>query len=120
MIQKGWGNSRMKDLFDIWTISQQFELRMSDLAIAVEKTFKRRGTSPYLSPAAFDPSYASDPGKQTAWANFHRQIFRDKVDIALPDVVQQIERLLRPVLEEVQSKQKNPDATWPAGGPWIL
>lgn len=44
MVKLGQLNSRMKDFYDIWLLSRQFEFELSSLAEAVRLTFKQRGT----------------------------------------------------------------------------
>jgi hypothetical protein len=44
MVKLGAINSRMKDFFDIWLLSQQFSFSGDSLCRAVKATFNRRGT----------------------------------------------------------------------------
>ena len=45
MVTIGMANSRLKDFYDLWLISQTFEFRHSVLVDAVRRTFERRGTA---------------------------------------------------------------------------
>ena len=38
-------NSRVKDFFDIWLLSRQFDFAGETLALAIERTFTTRGTT---------------------------------------------------------------------------
>jgi len=44
MVHLGNLNSRMKDFYDIWRLSQQFEFNNSVLGEAIRQTFDNRGT----------------------------------------------------------------------------
>ncbi len=52
MVKFGALNSRMKDFFDIWLLSRQFDFEGSRLAAAIEKTFSTRRTDIQLEPIA--------------------------------------------------------------------
>ena len=45
MVHLGRLNSRMKDFYDIWRLSQQFEFNDADLSEAIRQTFENRGTA---------------------------------------------------------------------------
>ena len=66
MVQLGTRNSRMKDFYDIWALSETFEFDGAALREAVERCFERRGTawSQFL-PEALTPAFYSDTGLQT-------------------------------------------------------
>jgi predicted nucleotidyltransferase component of viral defense system len=54
MIYLGEPNSRMKDFFDVWFLSQRFEFSGQTLTEAIQATFQRRKTPlPHELPAAF-------------------------------------------------------------------
>ncbi len=46
MVSLGITNSRMKDFYDLWILSSQFEFDGAVLMKAVKATFERRGTTP--------------------------------------------------------------------------
>ena len=45
MVFLGTVNSRMKDFYDIWLLARQFEFSGTDLAVAIARTFAKRGTA---------------------------------------------------------------------------
>jgi predicted nucleotidyltransferase component of viral defense system len=66
MVMLGRANSRMKDLYDIWVLSRNFEFKDDALARAIAATFARRKTEiPVELPDALTTAFAEDPGKQT-------------------------------------------------------
>jgi hypothetical protein len=44
IVNLGLANSRMKDYYDIWLLSQQFDFDGANLMRAIEATFRRRRT----------------------------------------------------------------------------
>jgi len=74
MVQLGMANSRMKDFFDIVTLSRTFEFDGDLLASAIRATFERRGTAlPEEPPVAFTPAFAEDETKRAQWKAFLRK-----------------------------------------------
>ena len=69
MIRHGDLNSRMKDYYDLWLISQTFEFDGKSLQKAIETTFKNRDTDlPNERPLSLSAEFAS--ANQTRWTNF--------------------------------------------------
>lgn len=60
MVKLGIINSRMKDFFDIWMLSRQFDFDGATLATAIEKTFSARGTALKPEPIPLTNSFAED------------------------------------------------------------
>ncbi|MFH1537614.1 MAG: nucleotidyl transferase AbiEii/AbiGii toxin family protein, partial [bacterium] len=73
MAKLGARNSRMKDFFDIWLLSRQFDFDGNALAEAVKKTFASRGTTVPSHPFAFVDEMKADPTKETQWRGFIRK-----------------------------------------------
>ena len=71
MVALGRANSRMKDYYDIWLLSQSFPFDGDRLPRAIAATFKRRDTEiPTELPDAFAPSFAEDEQKRRQWNAF--------------------------------------------------
>jgi hypothetical protein len=69
MTRHGDLNSRMKDYYDLWLISETFEFEGASLQKAIETTFKRRDTEiPSERPVSLSADFAR--ASQTRWANF--------------------------------------------------
>ena len=72
MVALGMLNSRMKDFFDLWAISEAFDFDGALLARAITNTFERRGTPlPSETPVALTAEFAE--AKQAQWAAFLRR-----------------------------------------------
>lgn len=59
MIKLGKLNSRMKDFYDIWLLSRQFQFELSSLGEAVRQTFEQRGTKLSEPIEAFSKEFIS-------------------------------------------------------------
>ena len=74
MVSRGFDNSRMKDFYDIWLLTELFDHEYSSLRLAVCKTFERRGTAiPTILPDCFSEEFMQMPMKQTQWNAFVRK-----------------------------------------------
>ena len=70
MVRRGLLNSRMRDFFDIWSLSRQFDFDGSVLAAAIRETFTRRGGAFIPRPVALTEEFATAAGKVTQWRGF--------------------------------------------------
>lgn len=71
MVALGRANSRMKDFYDVWLLSQSFPFDDARLARAIAATFKRRGSAiPVKLPDALTSAFAEDTQKQLQWRAF--------------------------------------------------
>lgn len=74
MVLLGIGNTRMKDFYDLWYLSQHFTFEGSLLSRAIAATFERRRTPiPTDTPLALTSEFASDETKQRQWVAFVRK-----------------------------------------------
>jgi predicted nucleotidyltransferase component of viral defense system len=93
MVALGRANSRMKDFYDIWHLSQSFSFNDDRLARAIAATFARRGTSiPTELPDALTPAFAEDEQKQRQWRAFVENVAVDPGTLA--DVIATISKFL--------------------------
>ena len=98
MVVLGMANSRMKDYYDLWVLSQSFDFERSRLAWAISATFERRNTViPEESPDALTATFAQDPLKQQQWKAFKRDLALDPG--SLTDVVATLEAVLMPAVK---------------------
>jgi Nucleotidyl transferase AbiEii toxin, Type IV TA system len=74
MVLLGIGNTRMKDFYDLWYLSQHFTFEGSLLGRAIAATFERRRTPiPTDTPLALTSEFADDETKQRQWVAFVRK-----------------------------------------------
>ena len=75
MVALGMANSRMKDYYDLWILSQAVDIDRSRLAKAVSATFDRRRTAiPDAVPDGLSPAFAEDAVKRQQWETFKRDL----------------------------------------------
>jgi predicted nucleotidyltransferase component of viral defense system len=71
MVALGRANSRMKDFYDVWLLSQSIPFDDDRLARAIAATFERRRTAiPVELPDALGQGFAEDEQKQRQWSAF--------------------------------------------------
>jgi len=117
MAKLGLLNSRMKDFFDVWLLSREFDFEGETLAGAIVKTFATRGTEIPTLPMAMTTTMTNDAAKITQWQGFIRRNRLSNV----PDfsgAVDAIGEFLLPVLE-VLARGNSFKGTWRAPGPWL-
>jgi hypothetical protein len=117
MVKLGILNSRMKDFFDIWLMSRQFDYEGPMLAEAILKTFSTRGTNIQSEPIALTNSFAEDTAKAAQWRGFIRKNQLKNVPQNLMEVVTNIAAFLRPIAEQLAASPPF-KGTWKAPGPW--
>ena len=95
MVMLGQANSRMKDFYDIWVLSQSRTFEATRLSAAIRATFERRGTPlPTETPLALTESFSNDPQKQQQWRAFCRDI--DQQPGSLVEIVSDLKAFLMP------------------------
>jgi len=117
MLVLGLANSRMKDYFDLWTLSETMGFNGRLLVDAVTATTSRRKTIiPVDTPIGLSELFGSDATKRTQWAAFLRKMgSRDA--LVLQSVVARLHAFLMPIVSSVRGGATAPGA-WPPGGPW--
>uniref|UniRef100_E6VND0 Nucleotidyl transferase AbiEii/AbiGii toxin family protein n=1 Tax=Rhodopseudomonas palustris (strain DX-1) TaxID=652103 RepID=E6VND0_RHOPX len=95
MVALGRANSRMKDFYDIWVLSRDYQFEGESLARAIAATFARRRTEiPTELPDALTKAFAEDAAKIKQWKAFMENIEVDVVPLA--DVVADLAAFLMP------------------------
>lgn len=118
LVSLGVANSRMKDFFDLWAISQTFAFEGTVLARAIKATFERRTTAlPAQTPFGLSEAFAADPAKQVQWLAFLRRTEITLAPEPLSELIPAISAFLTPVLRAARSSE-SPPGHWPSGGPW--
>ena len=119
MVQLGTRNSRMKDFYDIWALSETFEFDGAALREAVERCFDRRGTAwSQTVPAALTPAFYSEAGLLGRWRAYGQdgQLLSSPPS-AFVDIGTRLQLFMAPVRESILSGQPF-EMHWPEGGPW--
>ncbi len=117
MVRKGLLNSRLRDFFDVWALSRQFDFDGGALAAAVRGTFARRDLEITPRPVALTEEFAADTAKATQWRGFLRKSRLDGAPGELAEVVEAIAAFLGPVAEALHGGRELV-GRWKAPGPW--
>lgn len=118
MVSLGITNSRMKDYYDLWYLSQNFAFVGETLAAAVKATLTRRGTVLVEGvPLALTDSFAANVAKQAQWTAFLRRSGLADTNLDLATVTTILREFLVPVLQAARASATFTVA-WPPGGPW--
>lgn len=117
MVRRGLLNSRMRDFFDVWVLSRQFDFDGKILAAAVRETFARRDLDVTARPVARTEEFATDTTKAAQWLGFLRNSRLDTAPHDLAEVVQAIAIFLGPIAKALHEGREF-DGLWRAPGPW--
>lgn len=118
MIKLGLLNSRMKDFFDLWLMTRQFDFDGADLVGAIKKTFGHRKTAlPAKAPLFAEEIYDEKSDRQTLWKAFLTKIQTKHLPDKLKNIAVIIENFLTEPLKAI-AEEKNFQKRWAAGGPW--
>ena len=104
MIKLGILNSRMKDFYDIWMLSRQYDFQGNSLCEAMGQTLKQRGTELVMPVAVFSGDFID--AKQVQWKAFRKRLPNEPVPAKFDEVVQQLQVFLAPVVEAISVKKR--------------
>lgn len=118
MVKLGTANSRMKDFYDVWLMTRQFDFKGERLVSALKATFEHRNTAFPPTKPLFAAQIYDDKSVQAAmWKAFVKKGRLKTAPDSLKDVAVAIEEFLsRPVAAILQDKELS--SSWLAPGPW--
>ncbi len=115
MVKLGMLNSRMKDFYDIWLLSRQFDFDGANLAEAIRRTFLQRGTMLPTEIEVFAEPFIV--AKQTQWEAFWKRLQQNHVPSLFREIMTSVNRFLSPIVAALSSDKPSP-TNWIAPGPW--
>lgn len=121
MVEKGIANSRMKDYYDVWFLSKQFQYKGEKLSKAIAATFLRRGTQiPDDIPMGLSQEFFEDPEKKRQWTAFLKRIGLSESagEITLKQMVNRLAAFLLPPAHAI-GKGKKFKKRWNTDGLWV-
>lgn len=119
MVQLGIRNSRMKDFYDVWALSETFAFDGAELREAVERCFERRRTAwGQAVPEALTSAFYSEVDLQGRWQSYGQdgQLLSSPPS-AFEEIGSRIQLFMAPIRESILNGQTF-EMHWPAGGPW--
>jgi predicted nucleotidyltransferase component of viral defense system len=118
LVKLGIANTRMKDFYDLWQLSREFDFDGALLSDAIEATFKRRRTEiPSGTPLALTDEFSRDSQKAKQWQAFVKKSNLDHDQATLDDVAADLTRFIMPPLQAIYRSQQFA-LTWSSRGPW--
>lgn len=102
MVARGLLNSRLKDYYDLWLLTERFDFDRMILRTAIERTFARRETViPIAMPEALTTAFSENPMKQSQWRAFLRKTNIEFVNLS--EVVDRLVQFLAPTLSDAEN-----------------
>ncbi len=118
VVALGMRNSRMKDYFDIFFLSQKFSFKGKDLSEALIATFEKQKTPiPRRTPRGLSSDFALDPMKRVQWNSFLVQTNAKNIENDFVEVVESIRKFLIPAAAAA-ARSIPFEKHWSPGGPW--
>jgi hypothetical protein len=111
MVSLGEFNSRMKDFYDIWLLSRQFDFEFDRLAEAIRLTFQKRDTELAEPIDAFSEAFITS--RQPLWTAFRKRLKQEHLPESFAQITSEIEAFIGPIM-----KPRTTASSWPAAGPW--
>lgn len=120
MVKLGMLNTRMKDFFDVWTVSQEFAFDGPTLSNAIKATFETRGTAvPDKPPLALSREFYDDHEKNAQWKAFLNKAKLTAEGKSLAEIAKALRAFLVPVSEAVAHDEMLTQ-NWEPRGSWVV
>jgi len=118
MVKLAMVNSRIKDFYDIYTLSVSYSFQSDRLKKAIESTFKRRKTFIPDNLLVFRLEFHRDEEKQKQWSAFLRKSRLYDVNQGFNEIMERITSFLKPIVDSIGDKTRE-DKIWDAkAGCW--
>ena len=107
MVRHAELNSRMKDYYDLWLISETFEFKGVSVQTAIESTFRKRNTEiPSERPLSLSDEFAQT--SQSLWTNFLNKMELENNQVTdFQDVIEKIWAFLQHPIQASIHKTKS-------------
>ncbi len=103
MVQLGELNSRMKDFYDIWLLSNQVDLDQKILIDAIVGTFTKRKSKISMSSIVFSDEFANDSNKQKQWTAFCKKRGIKEAPEKFSTIAKETITFLKPALQKAST-----------------
>ena len=99
IVKNGFLNSRYKDFYDIYVLSEKYPFNYEKLNNAVTETFTNRNTPITMDTPAFSNEFLSDSIHQTRWNSFLKKK-RALIPVSMNDAISRIRTFVTPLLTQ--------------------
>ena len=99
IVKNGFLNSRYKDFYDIFVLSEKYPFNYEILNNAVTETFTNRNTPITMDTSAFSNEFLSDSMHQTRWNSFLKKK-RALIPVSMNDAISRIRTFVTPLLTQ--------------------
>ncbi|MBQ6334538.1 MAG: nucleotidyl transferase AbiEii/AbiGii toxin family protein [Erysipelotrichaceae bacterium] len=99
IVKNGFLNSRYKDFYDIYVLSQKYSFSYEDLYNAVTETFTNRKTLMTTDTPAFSDAFLHDPMHQIRWNSFLKKK-KAMIPVSMSDAMMRIKVFVTPLLTQ--------------------
>ena len=103
IVKNGFLNSRYKDFYDIYVLSEKYPFNYEKLHSAVVETFTNRKTPMTMDTAAFKDEFINDTMHRTRWNAFLRKK-KALIQVSIFDAMNRIQTFVRPLLDETANQ----------------
>ena len=103
-VSLGLANGRYKDFYDIYVLSENYDLDGEDLRNAIKETFAHRGTS-FGDIVAFEQEFVEDSVRQNRWNSFIKKK-KAMVKVDFTEAIKQTKRLLMPIVDAIAKSEE--------------
>ncbi len=110
-------NSRMKDFYDMWILSQTYSFQGIALQESIIATCQRRNTALNSSAEVFTKEFADNSDKRTQWISFLRKNKMLDIPEDFSVIMEEIQNFLQPIAKAIE-KGVHIEKTWPPKGKW--
>ena len=108
-VSLGLANSRYKDFYDIYVLSDRYNFDGKELTNAIKETFNHRGTS-FNDIVAFEDGFADDETRLMRWNSFVKKK-KALIKLDFEETVQLLKILLFPIVDAIK-KNELFERTW--------
>jgi predicted nucleotidyltransferase component of viral defense system len=111
MVKLAMVNSRMKDFYDVYVLSINYNFQGEILKKAIESTFLKRKTLLPENPLIFQPEFQNDKGRQRQWTAFLNKTRIADIDENFNKIIERITIFLEPIVVSIKNKTRK-EKTW--------
>ncbi|MDD6083769.1 MAG: nucleotidyl transferase AbiEii/AbiGii toxin family protein, partial [Oscillospiraceae bacterium] len=102
-VSLGLANGRYKDFYDIYVLTEKYDLNGKELQNAILETFIHRKTG-FDDIVAFENDFTEDISRQERWNSFIKRK-KAMMKIEFTQAIEQVKKLLMPIVESIEKNE---------------